>query len=197
MVEPLLKSIQPEITITPLVQNDDYGFEVKHAFSKSLNYQLIFTDGLSSKTQPVTDGYAEYQKIELYFLLPDFWKIQDIDWPLHWINRLAEVPQKNNTWFGPGDTIPAGNPPEILSDRFPANHFMLVNPIEATPILAHESILNAGIRFFGILPICQPELDYKIRNSWSVLLARLQKKGHSEKVDLFRSSVCRKRFLGF
>ena len=197
MVETLFKSIDSSCAISFLKRNDSYGFEIKLATAKNWNYQLIFTDGLSAKEQPVKAGYEAYNKIELYFLLPSYWDLQAENWPIEWINRLAEIPQKNETWFGPGDTIPAGNPPEILSDRFPADHFMLVEPFEVKSFFDHEALQKAEIRFFGIVPICKPELDYKIRNSATVLFERLQKKNHSEKVDLFRTSVCRKRVLGF
>jgi len=47
------------------------------------------------------------------------------------------------------------------------------------------------------LPICQKELNYKLKNSWSVLLKKLQEKGISEMVDEFRTSVRHKRFFLF
>lgn len=197
MVESRLKSIIPEVNISLQKQNENARFAIKLAQAPSLKYQILFTDGLSEKEQPVKDGFEAYKKIELYFLLPDYFDLKKNDWPLFWLEKLAELPQKNDTWFGPGDTIPAGNPPQILFDNFPANHFMLVDPIDARLILTDDVWETAGIRFLGVLPICQEELDYKIRNSATVLLARLKRKGHTEKVDFFRPSVCRKRIFGF
>jgi len=118
-------------------------------------------------------------------------------WPLDWLTKIAELPQKNKTWFGPGDTIPAGNPPKILTDRFPANHFMLVEPIKLNYLLKSHSFAQEQISFLGLLPISQLELDYKMRNSHTVLLKKIIASNYSEQVDIFRQSVCKKRFLNF
>ncbi len=190
MIESRLKSLFPEIQISVLWQDNDCPFKIKLGQLSALNYQLLFTDGLSANDQVVKSGFEAFKKIELYFLLPDYFDLNKDNWPILWLKKLAELPKKNNTWFGPGDTIPAGNPPQILSDNFAANHFMIVEPILAKPIFNHEIWAAEGIHFFGIVPICQAELEYKIRNSATVLLTRLKHKNHTEKVDFFRTAVC-------
>lgn len=197
MIEAKLKSIKPDAEIRLVNQNIEHNFDIKLLEVRGLNYKLLFTDGLSKNIQKVKDGLETYEKIELYFCLPEFWNLDTEFWPAEWIDRVARVPQKYETWFGPGDTVPAGNPPQELSDRFPANHFMLVNPIHAKSLLSGKEFSDEKIAFLGLVPICQPELDYKLRNSATILLQRLEKKGHTEMVDLFRSSVCRRRILGF
>lgn len=196
MVESTLKSQFPDIEIVTVKENAAHNFTLKHAKSRDLGYQLLFTEGLANFNQPIKEGFEAYQNIELYFCLPDYWNLDKESWPIKWLSRVAQVPQKNSTWFGPGDTIPAGSPPEVLSDRFPANHFMLCDPIKAA-FFEDSPWKESGISFLGLVPIAQQELDYKLRNSATVLLQRLEKKGHTEQVDLFRSSVCRKRILGF
>ncbi len=197
MVETLFLELFGEGESQDLLHNTDYGFRIKLLQPKSKAYKLLYTDGLSSRAQPVKEGYEAFQKIELYFCLPAYWKIENEEWPLHWLNRLAELPQKNKTWYGPGDTIPAGNPPEQLSQTFEANHFMLAEPILLATELKSERAKQIETCFFAVIPILQPELDYKLRNSATVLTSRLIHKGHTEMVDTYRTSVCRKRFLGF
>ncbi len=196
MIEETLSTIDPKLEISTLHENIQYGFQIKWVHLPEWGCRLMFTEGLSSKIQEVKEGFEPFKKIELYFCLPDFWNIEVENWPIEWLDRLACVPQKNDTWFGPGDTIPAGNPPEELSDRFKANHFMLIEPITLGSFFENENWQALDIRFLGVVPISQDELDYKIRNSATVLTEKLKKANHTEKVDLFRTSVCRRRFLG-
>ena len=197
MIADLLQEIAPNCIIDTMQENFNYGFSIKVAKDPSWNYYIVFTDGLSNTEQDVPPKYEAFKKLELYFCIPDYWELNNDTWPIDWLEKLAEIPQKNNTWFGPGDTIPAGNPPKALSDRFPANHFMLVEPLKVKDVVEDPIFKTAGIQFMGIIPILQEELDYKIRNSATVLMARLVKNNYTEQVDLFRQAVCRKRFLNF
>ena len=197
MIADLLQEIAPNCIIDTMQENFNYGFSIKVAKDPSWNYYIVFTDGLSNTEQDVPPKYEAFKKLELYFCLPDYWELNNDTWPIDWLEKLVEIPQKNNTWFGPGDTIPAGNPPKALSDRFPANHFMLVEPLKVKDVVEDPIFKTARIQFMGIIPILQEELDYKIRNSATVLMARLVKNNYTEQVDLFRQAVCRKRFLNF
>ena len=197
MIADLLQEIAPNCIIDTMQENFNYGFSIKVAKDPSWNYYIVFTDGLSNTEQDVPPKYEAFKKLELYFCLPDYWELNNDTWPIDWLEKLAEIPQKNNTWFGPGDTIPAGNPPKALSDRFPANNFMLVEPLKVKDVVEDPIYKTARIQCMGIIPILQEELDYKIRNSATVLMARLVKNNYTELVDLFRQAVCRKRFLNF
>jgi len=197
MIAELLQEIAPNCIIDTKQENSDYGFSIKVAKDPSWNYYIVFTDGLSGRQQDVPEKYDAFKKLELYFCLPDYWELEQDTWPVDWLNKLADIPQRKSTWFGPGDTIPAGNPTQPLSDRFPANHFMLVEPIKVKDVLEDPIFKTEGIQFMGIIPILQEELDYKIRNSATVLIARLVKNNYTEQVDFFRQAVCRKRFLNF
>lgn len=197
MIAELLREIAPNCIIDTKQEKFNYCYSIKVAKDPSWNYYIVFTDGLSNTEQDVPEKYDAFKKLELYFCLPDYWELEQDTWPIDWLNKLADIPQKNGTWFGPGDTISAGNPPQMLSDRFHANHFMLVQPLKVKDVLGDPIFKTAGIQFMGIIPILQEELDYKIRNSATVLMARLVKNNHTEQVDLFRQAVCRKRFLNF
>ena len=197
MVESLISKTLPEETIRTLVQNKDYGFDIKVMKNPDLKCTIVFTDGLSERNQAVKEGFEKFQKIELYFCLPHYAEVDKNHWSVHWINRIAEVPQRFETWFGPGDTVPAGNPPENIFGPFAANHFMIVEPIHLQTFFKQDVFANEGVEFLGLLPICQKELNYKLKNSWSVLLKKLQEKGISEMVDEFRTSVRHKRFFLF
>lgn len=196
MVENLFNQLFPTAAIVQLKNNANYNFVIKHLVLEEYDCQLLFTEGLSQYPQKTKEGFEGFEKIELYFCLPLYWDLKVDQWPLYWLDRLAEIPQKNKTWFGAGDTIPAGNPPQILSDRFAANHFMLTKPIKLADLFSDPIFLNEGVQFLGVMPICQEELAYKLRNSHTILRQKLIKKNHTEQVDMFRTAVSKKRLFG-
>ncbi len=198
MIEEKLDTLIPSgFNSRLLLSNSEFGFDVKLGSIPDQDALLLYTDGLSNFIQPITEEKnIEFQRIELYFMLPSYWKIEDNPWPLEWIEKLAAHPQNNGTWYGPGDTIDIARGHSPLTRPFPATHFMLASPIELKDILTGKIWDESGIHFFGIIPISQKELDYKIRNSATVLTNRLVHKNYSERIDLFRLEVCRKRILG-
>ncbi|MFT5821558.1 MAG: hypothetical protein ACI8ZM_002811 [Crocinitomix sp.] len=197
MIAKTFSLIDPKLEPIIVCDNTSYHFKIYWVHLPDYGCQLLFTEGLSNNVQDVREGFEPFKKIELYFCLPDFWNINEETWPIKWMEKVASLPRKNETWFGPGDTIPAGNPPINLSDKFEANHFMLTEPILLGPFFEKANWDLLAVRFLGIVLINQKELDYKIRNSATILTERLKHARHTEKVDLFRTSVCRKRFLGF
>jgi hypothetical protein len=108
------------------------------------------------------------------------------------LNLRAQIPQKNNTWLGLGDTIPAGNPAKNLSEKLHMNHFILAAPKRFTPSIGELG----NVAFLALVPIFQTELDFKLRNSATILFSKLEKAGITEMIDQYRKPVCRKRILG-
>lgn len=175
-------------------KNELYNFAV-HILkpTKKNPYHIVFTSGLSNYTQNVSDKYQEFKHIELYFCLPEYWKIEtdtpEFNWPLKWLNRIAEVPQKSNSWFGPGDTLPAGNPPKELSEKLKQNHFILAEPMLFREELTTVDLNDKSIKFLAIIPIYQKEIDFKLRNSAKVFMSKYQFKNHNELVDNYRETT--------
>lgn len=196
MLKTTLQNLYPDALITQVAENTEYSFTINTLYSKKDKVLILFTLGLSLKDRDVNVGFEQYSRTELYFNLPEYWNLTEKEWPIHWLNRIAQIPAKNNTWFGPGDTIPAGNPPAEIEENLKADHFILSPPIEHHADF-EKVYAETNISFLSIVPIFQTELRYKIRNSGTVLLNRIKKSGTSDKVDPFRKNVCRKRFLGF
>ena len=175
-------------------KNETYNFSIHILKPTRKNpYHIVFTSGLSDFAQNVSDKFPEFKHIELYFCLPDYWKIDnkspEHNWPIKWLNRIAEVPQKNNSWFGPGDTLPAGNPPEELSDKLKQNHFILAEPMLFSEELTTVNLNDKSIKFLAIIPIYQKEIDFKLRNSAKVFMSKYQFKNHNELVDNYRETT--------
>ena len=193
MSESILNQIFPAAKVDIISVNTVYHFSIKLIRLDELGVQLLFTDGLSDRKQLVSEQFKDYERVELFFLLPDFFAVDPNSWPVYWLNKIAEVPQRFDTWFGPGDTIPTGSPPKNIAPDFQAGHFILSKPME----LEEQFSKITGTKFLSVIPIFQTELDFKLRNSGTALLMKLQKKGKTDKVDMFRTAVCRKRILGF
>jgi len=159
--------------------------------------KVLHTEGLSLTPQQVSTGSEKYRCIELMFCLPDYWDLSVQYWPKTWLEKIAHIPSKFNTWLGPGDTIPAGKPPTVLTDNFAADHFVISEPIILKDFLSSAGNKSPEVAVLSIIPIFQQELDFKLRNSGTALLMRLAEKRVTDEVDLYRKSVCRKRILGF
>lgn len=172
--------------------NEDYGFEICSIKSEQNKFLLVFTRGSSNTPQRVNEEHQDLAQIELYFCLPEYFNLETEAWPIKWLEKIAAIPQKNSTWLGIGDSIPAGNPPEALSEQFACNHFIIREPKWMSQFLKQPS----GIKFLAVFPIFQEELDFKLRNSHTVLFKKLENKEVTEMVDIYRTSVCRKRLFG-
>ena len=190
-----INSVIPIKSNVVLQQNEEYGFNIQQIIPQDGPFQLIISDGLRKRKQEVNESNSGLEHIEIYFCLPDYWNLDNQSWPIHWLNRIAQVPQKNETWFGNGDTIPAGYPPEDLQENFKANHFILSRPIFLEEYLAGEK-WKGDFQPLAIIPIFKTEVDYKLRNSHTILFRKFNKLGVSELVDPYRPSTCRKRVLG-
>ncbi|MEX1002228.1 MAG: suppressor of fused domain protein [Crocinitomicaceae bacterium] len=191
--EKIAASISPS---TLVKTNEKFNFTIHHLTFDHSKIQLLITNGLREREQAVNVENKDLKRIELYFCLPDYFDLHHKSWPIDWLNRIAELPQKNNTWFGHGDTIPAGNPPTILDEKFHANHFILSRPIQLSQFIPMNETGLDECKLLAVIPLFQKELDFKMRNSHTILFKKLEKKGVSELVDTYRENSCRKRFLG-
>lgn len=176
--------------------NEEYQFSIYHCLPENGEFQLLATNGLRYKEQNVNLENKDYKHIELYMSLPAYWKIEQRSWPIKWLNLIAQIPQKNDTWFGVGDTIPAGDPPQELDEKLTANTFIISKPILHANDFATTTEGDNSFQMLSVFPIFQSELDYKIKNSHTMLFKKFEKHDINEQLDLFRTSVYKKRFFG-
>jgi hypothetical protein len=190
-----LKELFVTKSITELVKDEEYGFSIHQFIPENSSFQLLVTEGLQNRKQEVNEANEDLAHIELYMLLPDYWNLEVKPWPVNWLERIARVPQKNDTWFGNGDTIPAGYPAEDMEEGFKANHFILSRPIRLSEQFK-DSNWKASYSPLAVIPIFQTEVDFKLRNSHTILFKKFAKKGVTELIDPYRVSTCRKRVIG-
>ena len=122
------------------------------------NVRVLTTIGLSDYCMPVPEKMKGREWNEIYFCLPTYWDLADkenpnMNWVLHWIQRLAKHVIEKQTWFGPGHTIPCGNPFVSLSPTMRQNHFILVDPILLATEMQAVNLDDKEVHFLGTLPI--------------------------------------------
>jgi hypothetical protein len=166
--------------------------------------KIVMTNGLSNFKMPVPEKFADRSFNELYFCLPSYWEVDfnsPSDWTYSWIQKLAKHVVTKNTWFGPGHTIPNGNPPQALSTTMKQNHFILFEPILLNemlkPLTISEGELSKTIYFLSIVPIFNDELDYKMGKSTFKFLQKFTAQGNSELLDDFRGSCLKSKWRFF
>ena len=160
---------------------------------------ILTTIGLNNYEMSVPEKMANRKYNELFFCLPNYWDLKDtsnekFNWVFHWIERLTNYVIEKNTWFGPGHTIPCGNPFKSLSSSMLENHFFLIEPILLKNELASIQLNQKEIYFLGIVPIFEDEMDYKQGKGTYKLLKKFNHHGITEKLDDFRGSVLKSKW---
>jgi len=168
-------------------------------YVESQNVTLLMTNGLSDYCMLVPESEKGKEFNEIYFCLPSYWRLNDaenplMNWVLVWINKLAKYVVEKNTWFGKGHTIPCGNPFQNLSSTMRANHFFLNDPMLLREELQPIENKDKTIRFLGIIPIFEDEMDYKSGKGTLKLIKKLEGHRISEKLDDYRGTILRSRW---
>lgn len=166
------------------------------------NSKILTTFTLSEYVMPVPEKYQDRARNELYFLLPSYWDTSNFNdirynWVFIWIEKLAKHVVSKETWFGPGHTIPCGNPFKALSESMLQDHLFLVDPIALNQEMAPIIVNNEKIHFLAILPIFGDEMDYKQGKGTFKLLQKLMNHNVTEKLDDFRGSILKRKWRFF
>lgn len=161
--------------------------------------KIVVTNGLSDYKMPVPEKEKGKEHNEIYFCLPSYWDLTDsenpkMNWVLPWIQKLAKHVREKNTWFGKGHTIPCGKPFQALSPTMKENHFFLNDPMLLKEELRPIELAYKTIRFLGIIPIFEDEMDYKSGKGTFKLVRKLEGHGVTEKLDDYRSTVLRSKW---
>ena len=117
-----------------------------------------------------------------------------MNWVLDWIQRMSKYVIEKHSWFGKGHTIPCEKPFKALSPTMKANHFFLNDPMLLKEELVPLTIGEKNIRFLGIIPIFEDEMDYKSGKGTFKLILKLEGHGVTEKLDDYRGTVLRSKW---
>lgn len=159
---------------------------------------VIMTHGLSDYEMPVSEKWKDRAFNELFFCVPSYWELDDLEtpafyWIYDWIYRLEQFVREKNTWFGPGHTIPTGNPIEALSVTMKQEYFIFGDPIFVKEPLLPLELTDKTVHFLSIIPIFGDELDYKIGKGTYKFFKRFVGRKNTEVLDDYRSSILKSR----
>lgn len=163
---------------------------------------VVMTASLSNYKMPVLDKWIGREFNEIYFCLPTYWDFEDYtnpnaSWIYDWIYKLERFVRDKNTWFGPGHTIPTGNPEVPISDLMKQEYFIFLDPILLQKELSPVSIEGKTIQFLSIVPIFGDELDFKMGKGTQKFVRRFIQRNYDEKLDDYRHSVLNSRLRFF
>lgn len=155
---------------------------------------VIMTNGLSEYEMNVPESLKGLEYNELYFCLPSYWDLEDIDnpnmnWVLPWIQRLTDYVLDKQTWFGHGHTMPCGKDMVSLSPTMHQNHLFLSNPILLEKELEFLKVNEKNVHFLAIIPMFPDEMDYKQGKGTLKLMRKFLSHGVTELLDDYRKTV--------
>jgi len=173
--------------------------------SDSRNYFVLVTTGMSDKPMNTPPEAKHLSYAELLMCLPPSWPLslqrgellsnEQNYWPIRSLKFLARFPHEYNTWFGPGHTIPNGDPPMPFAENTKLCCALLVEPILYGQDFAHLKVNDTKtVNFLSLIPIYTEEMDFKLKRGTSALLKRFNENGITEVLRLDRKNVCKSPF---
>ena len=170
--------------------------------SSDFSGTLLMTSDFSTFKMNVHEKHVGEEFAELYFYLPNYWVINDLDnpnmnWVFPWLKRIKEYVQNNNTWLGHGHTMPCGKEMNSLSSTMTQNHFIISKPIAWEKHLQPLVIEGKTIFFLAVIPLFPDEMDYKQGKGTAKLFDKFRHQGVTEKLDDYRKSVLKSKWKFF
>jgi hypothetical protein len=160
--------------------------------------QMLFTTHLGDYAMPVPEDNKEFERIELYFLLPEYWN-SDMNDPLFKWAMDTLVAIKNyliqGKWAINGHTFSLKDVPE---SRFKSSGFealLFTEPISLNALNQAIDSVNGSVYFKALTPIFKREKDFKVARGVQKLMDKFREKGVNEKWDEFRLSCVKSRRL--
>lgn len=160
--------------------------------------QMLFTTNLADYTMPVPENYKEFERIELYFLLPEYWNAETNDPLFQWaMDTLVAIKNylTQGRWAINGHTFSFKNVPE---SRFNASKFdalLLTEPISLEALKHPLDSPNGPVYFKPLTPVFMREKDFKVARGIQKLMDKFLDQGVNEKWDEFRISAVKSRIL--
>lgn len=152
-------------------------------------YQLLVTSGVSDLAMHMPEaGFEDHNRVELMIALPKDWPIsaeafenENHYWPVRWLKKIGRLPHQNKTWIGWGHTIPNGNPVQTIADTQFTGVILMPSILLPDDFYKLRTKDGNTIRFYGLVPLYQAEMDLKLNTSLEALEAKLDQ----HDVDIF------------
>ena len=159
---------------------------------------LLSTTSMHKVPMLMPEKYADQSRIELYFMLPSYWNIDEQDPLFHWaMDTLVRIKKylEQGHWAINGHTFSLKQLPE---GRFKAAGFsalMLMEPMAIKELVNPISFGEEGIHFKALCPLLPKEKDVKEARGHQKFIERMSAQGMTECIDEFRGSIVKSRFL--
>jgi hypothetical protein len=169
--------------------------------SKEKNVRVLSLD-LSEYKMQVPEKILGFEYAVLYFCVPTYWDLsnssdENVNWMFEWLLKIKNHTHQNNTWLGDGHTYDCSKNAIQLSETMKQNHFFISRPLYLEEELKPLIIDEKTVHFWALIPIFGDEMDYKQSKGTEKFRKKLISKGVSEKLDEYRQSSLRNRWLFF
>lgn len=159
---------------------------------------VIMTSTLSEYRMPVSEKWKGREYNEIFFALPAYWELDDTKNEsllaiYDWIFRLEQFVLTKQTWFGPGHSIPCGNPSASISTLLKQDNFLLIDPMFLEGLFQPLHLTDRVVQLLAIVPVFSDELEYKMVKGTHKFLRRFYQKKFDERIDEFRKSMMNSR----
>jgi len=161
--------------------------------------RVLMTNGLSNHRMNVHEKHVGEEFVELFVLLPSYWKLDELEnprmnWVFDWLTKLKKHVIEKDTWIGNGHTFSTGKEMDAISPTMLQNHFILSNPMELAQELAPIQMPDKRVYFLSLIPIFADEMDYKQGKGTAKLFSKFALQNITEKLDDYRSTVLKTRW---
>lgn len=159
---------------------------------------VIMTSKLSEYRMPVSEKWVGREHNEIFFALPAYWELDDeknasLQAIYDWIYKLEKFVLERNTWFGPGHSIPCGNPSVEISPLLKQDNFIFINPMFLEDLFQPVRLSDKMVYFLATVPVFSDELEYKQSKGTHKFVRKLYQKKYDERIDEFRKSFMTSR----
>lgn len=184
-------------TLHPLSKDgEDYFFIAK---PDDVACNILMTSGLSEYGMPSQVSTKSFVHKELYFLLPEYWVVADIEkeqfqWLFQTLRKLKKHVIEKKTWFADGHTMRANEEGKQLSDQMKQTYLMLSDPVFLEKELAPMFVDSRDVSFLSVVPIFRNEFQHKQAFGTDKLISLFETYQVTERLDEYRTNLVKSRW---
>ena len=184
-------------TLHPLSKDGEDYFFIPKPDDTACN--ILMTSGLNKYGMPSQVSTKSLVHKELYFLLPEYWVVADIEkeqfqWLFQTLRKLKKHVIEKKTWFADGHTMLANEEGKQLSDQMKQTYLMLSDPVFLEKELAPMFVDSRDVSFLSVVPIFRNEFQHKQAFGTDKLISLFETYQVTERLDEYRTNLVKSRW---
>ena len=184
-------------TLHPLSKDGEDYFFIAKPDDAACN--ILMTSGLNEYGMPSQVSTKSLVHKELYFLLPEYWVVADIEkeqfqWLFQTLRKLKKHVIEKKTWFADGHTMRANEEGKQLSDQMKQTYLMLSDPVFLEKELAPMFVDSRDVSFLSVVPIFRNEFQHKQAFGTDKLISLFETYQVTERLDEYRTNLVKSRW---